>query len=324
MELRAATREDLPALGALFAAAFGAELDAREWIWKYHDGPNPSRSVIAVDAGRALGFYGGWGTRYLGREGVHPGVSATDVMTDPAARSLGHKTLFKEMGEAYCRLNLEAGAPFYFGFPHERARIIGERFLGYRAVERAGQLRRALPLPVRPRSLLARLAAPAFRVSRVESVGPGHDALADAVHVRDGWRTDRSRAVVNWRFGRRPGVAYRLFEAVDRRGAAHAFAAVRLVMERALLVDLQLADERGDELHEILAGVARDLDGSGAASLEIRCPRGGVLAERLRGELGFLDEESDTHLEVRPLDPAFDLDRAGPLFDYRYSDHDVF
>src|SRR5262249_36133270 len=153
MELRAATREDLPALRALFAAAFGGELDEREWIWKYHEGPNPSRSIVAVDAGRALGFYGGWGTRYLGREGACPGASATDVMTDPAARGLGHKTLFKEMGEAYCRLNLEAGAPFYFGFPHERARIIGERLLGYRAVERAGQLRRALPLPKRRRGL---------------------------------------------------------------------------------------------------------------------------------------------------------------------------
>jgi len=99
---------------------------------------------------------------------------------------------------------------------------------------------------------------------------------------------------------------------------------VRLVMERALLVDLQVADEAGGALVDLLRGISAGLAGSPASSLEIRCPRGGALATRLKAELGFVPEESDTHLEVRPLLMDFDLDRAGPLFDYRYSDHDVF
>jgi hypothetical protein len=321
VHFRPATKDDLPALRALFRAAFSSELAEDDWLWKYHAGPNPSRSILALDGDRAIGFYGGWGTRYIGAEGVFPGASATDVMTDPAARALGHKALFKEMGEAYCVLNAEAGAPFYFGFPHERARIVGERLLGYRAVERAGQLRRALPLP-NPRGFLARLRR--SRVARIARVDEAHDALAEAVHGRSGWRTDRSRAVVNWRFTTRPGVEYRLYQETDARGRSRAFAAVRLVMERALLVDLQASDENGGPLADLLLGISDDIAGTPAARLELRCPQKGVLAARLRAELGFTDEESDTHLEVRHLLPSFDLDRAAPLFDYRFSDHDVF
>jgi hypothetical protein len=320
VQFRPATKDDLPALRMLFRAAFGTDLAEDDWLWKYHSGPNPSRSILALDGERAVGFYGGWGTRYLGAEGVFPGASATDVMTDPASRALGHKALFKEMGEAYCALNAEAGAPFYFGFPHERARIVGERLLGYRAVERAGQLRRALPLSP-PRGLLARFRRP--RVARIARMGESHDALAEAVHGRAGWRTDRSRGVLSWRYAR-PGVEYRLYQETDTRGRSRAFAAVRLVMERALLVDLQAADEDGGALVDLLHGISADLAGTPATRLELRCPHNGGLAARLRSELGFLDEESDTHLEVRHLLPSFDLDRAAPLFDYRFSDHDVF
>src|SRR5205814_1602526 len=104
--------------------------------------------------------------------------------------------IFKEIGDAYCAANAALGIPFYFGFPNERHRAIGERLLGYRSVERAGQLGRALPLPPARRGLLAQLLRPRVSVRRVEDVSSGHDALAEALHARAGWRPDRSRAVV--------------------------------------------------------------------------------------------------------------------------------
>ena len=183
---------------------------------------------------------------------------------------------------------------------------------------------RALPLGP-PAGVLARLRRRRVAVKRVGAIGAEHEALAEALHARAGWRTDRSQETVSWRFTRRPGIDYRLYEALDARGRSRAFAAVRLVLDRALLVDLQLDDEASPLLGDLLADVARDLDGSGAASLEVRCPQTGVLYRRLRAEHAFVEETSDAFFEVRPL-PGHELGTPADasLFDYRYSDHDVF
>jgi len=322
--VRTATRDDVETLKPVFRAAFGSELNEPDWLWKYHENPHAAVSVIACEETRALGFYGGWATRYRGEEGDLPGVSATDVMTRPDTRALGRRGLFRAIGEAYCRLNADAGIPFFFGFPNERHRIVGERILGYWSVEPTGQLRRALPLEPAARGILPRLRGRGVRVARVPDVGAGHDALAEALHARAGWRTDRSRRTVSWRFARRPGGFYAIYEAADSRGASVGFAAVRRVLERALLVDLQLLDERSGALGDLLRFAAEDQAASGAGALAIRCPREGWLSRRLREEFAFEPEPTDAHFEVRLLRPPFDLERAAPLFDYRYADHDVF
>jgi hypothetical protein len=324
LEIRPATRADLAALKPLFAAAFQAELPERDWIWKYHENPHSAVSAVALEGERALGFYGGWATRYRGAKGDLPGVSATDVMTDPSARALGQRGVFRSVGEAYCRLNAERGVPFYFGFPNDRHRIVGERVLGYRSVERAGQLRRALPLPPRPAGLLSRFRRTRIAVRPSTSFGGEHDELAEALHARDGWRSDRSRATLTWRFAARPGVPYRIHAALDPRGRSHGFGVLRVVMDRALVVDLQLVDEGSGVLADLLSALALDATSEGATSLVVRCPREGWLARRLGGELGFEPEEADAHFEVRALRTDFDLGREAPLFDYRYADHDVF
>jgi hypothetical protein len=240
-------------------------------------------------------------------------------MTSPAARTLGHRTLFKDLGEAYCNLNLEIGVPFYFGFPHERARIVGERLLGYRAVEKAGQWGRPL-LPSAPRGRGIRLS----RLRTGTRFTSAHDTLAERLHAREGWRTDRSREVLNWRFADRPGVDYRVYELVDMLGRSQAEAVVRIVMERALLVDLQAAEVDGGAVVDLLEHVSEDLRATHAIKLELRGPRDGALPQRLVRDLGFVAEESDAHLEVRPLDRQFDLDSASRAFDYRHLDHDIF
>jgi hypothetical protein len=304
-EVRAAVPADRAELLALFRTAFGADAAAEEWAWKYDRNPNPAVSAIAVVDGKIAGFYGGFGTRYRGADGDFPGVSAVDVMTDPAARRLGKHAVFRDLGEAYCRLNLEAGAPFYFGFPHERHRVLGERLLGYRSVEPAGEWTRLR------------------RARAAAGLGAGHDALAEALHARPGWRSDRSRAALDWRFSR-PGVTYRVFARTGPRGASSAYAAVRVVGDRALLVDLQAADERSGAVLDLLDDVSAALRGSGAARLVLRAARSSPLARRLEAEGGFAPTEGDCHFEVRLLDTAFDLERAAPAFDYRYLDHDVF
>jgi hypothetical protein len=318
-DVRPAAPADRPALLALFRAAFGVEASADEWAWKYDRNPNPGVSAVAATDGRIVGFYGAFGTRYRGAGGDFPGVSAVDVMTDPAARRLGRHALIRNLGEAYCRLNREAGAPFYFGFPHERHRVLGERLLGYRSVEPAGEWTRPLGAPGFLRRLRGRL-----RRARVSpGLSRGHDSLAEALHARPGWRTDRSLATLDWRFSR-PGASYLIRELPGPRGTSRGYAAVRVVGEKALLLDLQVADEASGAVFDLLDDVAEALRGTGAVRLALRAARSSRLAQRLEAEGGFSPVPADCHFEVRLLDEAFDLDRASRAFDYRYLDHDIF
>lgn len=318
-QVRPALPADRPELLALFRTAFGAEASAAEWAWKYDRNPNPAPSAVAVLDGRIAGFYGGFGTRYRGAGGDVPGVSAVDVMTDPATRKLGRHAIFRDLGEEYCRLNREAGAPFYFGFPHERHRVLGERLLGYRPVEPAGEWARPLGAPGFLRALRTRLR----RARAAEGLGAGHDTLAEALHARPGWRSDRSRATLEWRFSR-PAVSYLVHSLTGPGGASRGYAAVRVVGDRALLVDLQVADESSGDVFDLLDDVADALRDTGAARLALRAARSSPLARRLEAEGGFAPFAADCHFEVRLLDAGFDLDGAARAFDYRYLDHDVF
>ena len=318
IQLRPATPADRPALLDLFRAAFEASADAADWAWKYDANPNPGVSALALLGDRIVGFYGGFGTRYRGAEGNLPGVSAVDVMTHPDARALSHRTLFSELGEAYCRFNLEAGVPFYFGFPHERHRVLGERLLGYRSAGPAGEWTRPHSAP----PLLGRLRRRLLRVSTGDALSPAHAALAETLHARPGWRTDRSLETLSWRLAR-PGARYRVHELNDARGRSSGYAVVRTVGERALAVDLQLADEESAALADLVDAVSEVERGRGTTCLVVRAPREARLGARLL-DMGFSRAASDTHFEVRPLDPAFDLARAAPAFDYRFLDHDIF
>ena len=317
VEIRAARASDRPLLLALAGAAFGAPPDAAEWAWKYDANPHRATSVIAVDDGRAVGFFGAIGTRYRGAGRDEPGAATGDVMTHPDARRLGHRNVFSDVGRAYVTINAAAGIPLDFGFPNERARRAEERLLGVRTIEAAGQLARPLDAPIRRARLSSR------RVRRAAALGAAHDRLAAALHAAPGWRTDRSAATLTWRLLARPGVAYELFHAVDVAGRARAFAAVRVVGDRALLVDLQAEDPGGGALPDLLAGVADEMKGR-ARVLEVRLPRRGALHARLTGALGFAEAATDTHLVVRTFREGADAAAEGAAFDYRFLDHEVF
>jgi hypothetical protein len=318
--IRLAEPKDRPAIFRLFRAAFGAEPDPAVWEWKYDANPNPAPAAVALDGDRALAYYGGCGTRYRGATGDFPGASAVDVMTDPEARTLGHRSLFRDVGEAFCRLCREAGIPFYFGFPNERARVIGERTLGYRSVEPAGLWVRDVGAP----SLLGRIRRRLRRFRVGTGFSAGHDAFAARLHARPGWRTDRSARTLAWRYAPHAGAAYRVVELLDRRGASHGYAVVRPAGERALLLDLQLENEASGDAADLLEAVRAALEGTGARRMELRAPAASPLAGRLAAEFGFTPEAADCHFEIRPLDPGFDALAAGRAFDYRFADHEIF
>ncbi len=318
VKVRPATPADRPALLELFRAAFGAEASPEDWAWKYDRCPHSAVSVGAFDGEKAVGFFGGLGTRYRGREGNLPGLSAVDVMTAPSSRALGRRVLFQRVALEFFDRNGAAGAPFVLGFPNDRHLLAGERMLEYISVEPAAEWTRAIGSS----GFLARLRRRRLRHRRGPVVSKAHDALAEELHARAGWRTDRSRSTLDWRFAR-PGVSYDVHELLDGRGHSTAYAALRTVADRALLVDLQAADEDGGAVADLLDTIVEALAGTGARTLVLRAGSKSGLAARA-AELGFAPAVSDTHFTVRPFHPAFDLVRAAPTFDYRFLDHDVF
>jgi hypothetical protein len=319
-QFRAAEPADRPALFRLFENAFGAPADPRIWEWKYDRNPNPAPSAVALLDGEVVGFYGGWGTRYRGREGNRPGVAAVDVMTEPAVKTLGLHGLFAGLGEAFCGLCREAGIPFYFGFPNERHRLAGERILGYVSVEPAAEWTRPVGLP----GLLGRIRRRLRSARAGASFSAAHDPLAEELNARPGWRTDRSRAVLNWRFSPHADASYRVVELLDPRGASSACAALRVVEDRALLVELQVRDEESGALADLLDAAEEALAGTAARRLVLRAPAWSRLTRRAVEEFGFAPAPSDCHFEVRPLDPSFDAVSEARAFDYRFLDHEIF
>lgn len=316
---RPARPNDRPAIFSLFRTAFKLEPDPADWSWKYDRNPRPAVSVVADDGGRIVGFFGAMGTRYRGADGDLPGASSGDIMTDSSVRVLGKSALFRELGNAYRDLNVAAGIPFDFGFPHERSGRVVERLLGYVRVEPCRETGRRLDAP----PLVGRLRRRFLRLREGTTFGAGWASFAERLHARPGWRTDRSADVVAWRLAR-PGFAYRAFQLLDLRGRCRGSAVTALRDDRVLLVDLQIADDGSSDLPDLVAGVHEALRGSPAGRLVLRSPREGLLARRLEEELGFREEPSDTALHVRAFVPGVDAAAVGRSLDYRFWDHDVF
>src|SRR5664280_1616408 len=215
--------------------------------------------------------------------------TTTIVSSESPDTAASRRMVSSARAEAFFRVNGEAGAPFVLGFPNDRHRLAGERTLAYRSVEPAAQWARPVARP----GLVSRLRRRFRRIARGASLSAGHDALAEILHSRPGWRTDRSRATLAWRLAR-PGAAYDLFELLDGRGRSRAYAAVRVLGDRALLADLQAADEEAGDAADLLDTVAEAYAGSPARTLVLRAGSASRLAARA-AELGFSPIPTDTH-----------------------------
>lgn len=319
IEFRAAGKSDRPAILGLFEAAFKSAADPADLAWKYDENPHPAVSVLALEEGRAVGLIGAIGTRYRGFGMDQRGNSLVDVMTHPEARALGKAALFKRLTEAFRRINAETGVLFDFGFPHERARKIEERLGGCVTYEPCGERGRPLDAP----PLVGKLRRRFLRVREGEPFGRPHEFLAEVLHSRAGWRTDRSVKTLSWRF-HRPGFVYRTFQLLDLGGRSRAYAVVSIRDRKALLVDLQVREETDGTVVDLLAAVQERLAGADAVRMVLRSPLEGLLGKRLVDELGFALEPSDTVLLMHPVAEGFDFVAPGRTFDYRFSDHDVF
>ncbi len=319
IEFRPAGQRDRAAIMELFATAFKIPASADDFAWKYDEDPHPAVSVVAIEDGRALGFIGALGIRYRGEGFDERGNSVVDIMTRPGTRSLGRVGLFKRLGDLFRKANADEGTLFDFGFPHARSGAITQRLFGCVPAEPCAERGRRLDAP----PPIGRLRRRLLRVVEGEPFGRAHEPLAELLHARPGWRTDRSVRTLSWRFSR-PGFVYRTFQLLDWRGTSRGFAVVAIREGRAALVDLQVASESDGTLADLIAAVQERLGTVAADRMVLRSPQHGLLASRLEGELAFVPEPSDTVLLMHPIADGFDFLAPGSTFDYRFADHDVF
>jgi len=320
IEIRKATEADEPALEQLFRLAFRKPLPDGEWRWKYAGNPHGRRALVAVHDGRLVGHFAAWPTVLWKNGESRKACSATDVMTAPAARFRGRDTPILRLGRSFFEEEEKSDdpPPFVFGFPGFRHREFGERFLGYRC---AGEVTRFLAeIPE-----LSRQESPAGEQLVIsETLPAGYDALWDSIRTSPGWRTDKSRGTLHWRYHARPNRYYRFFLLWNSaRSNLEAVAIVGFDGERALVAESLVSPGNEGRLSLLFAGVAQNLSTNGIVTLEARSNPNSPVGRLLSQHPLFRRVTSEIPLEVRPVHGWPDPDEVARQFDYSAGDYDV-
>ncbi len=138
---RWAVPEDVPALQKLFKQAFGAEISAPHWNWKYRAAP--SFGTVVERDGEISAFYGGTPRLMFLRGSPVPTIQMGDVMVRPDERgALTRKGPMFRSAAAFID-NMAVFLPqvqFAFGFPHARALKLGMALGLYEPAEDISEL----------------------------------------------------------------------------------------------------------------------------------------------------------------------------------------
>lgn len=316
LEVRAFAPGDLPGIQRLFQRAYGSELRAEEWEWKYGRSPFEHFGVVGERQGEVVAYYGGWRWRLHGAGERRDALVFCDIMTDPSARMAGRLPPLIPLHEAAMELASAAGIPYFCGFPNRGAARFGSRFLGYRYEWMA-----ACSAPL---SALHRPAQGGFDVAISDTFPEEIDALGGRLHALPGFRVERSRAVLNWRYHARPERYYRVYT-VLAGGDAKAYAVASTAGPVAVLVDLQSGQPAtGEGLDALLSAVARDLGPCGVAELRVGLTRFSPLLPHLTTRFGFTVAQDQNPFGILPTSPAVTVDVSPANFDARWGDNDVF
>lgn len=247
--VREATAADAEGIRELFARAFGREMSADEWRWKYAENPDGWFGTVAVLAGRIVGNYSGSGARFLVGGEERRTFAVGDVATDPSVRGLGgRRNAFRRMTEAfYEEVEGRRGAAFCFGFPGERHLVLSQRIVGTRTVFSIVQKRvpcEAFPPPPND------AASGDFADESFDPLWEAASRAWPALAVRD-------RARANWRFHARPDRYYRMVWRVGTEGLA-GWAVLSVSGETALVADFLGRADDGSDLEPLFAAAASE------------------------------------------------------------------
>ncbi|HEY5609624.1 MAG TPA: GNAT family N-acetyltransferase, partial [Thermoanaerobaculia bacterium] len=134
--IRPATETDIPRLATLFETVFGQRRDERIWRWKYFDPLRSSLSVVCEAAGTIVAHCGGVAVEFVDHGKRYAAYQLVDFMSTRAyAGGVGAGGIFVRTADWFFRHAREMGVKWVYWFPGERHRLVGQRLLGYPALE---------------------------------------------------------------------------------------------------------------------------------------------------------------------------------------------
>lgn len=128
-EYRRTEEKDYEKLSLLFNEVFGKNIDSEFFKWKYRNG----YSFIALQGEKIIGNYGGIFFNFIHKDRIYKIVQITDLMTHPEFRQRG---ILLKLGNLFYESCLKENIGFAYGFPGERSRIVGEKYLNYKPLSR--------------------------------------------------------------------------------------------------------------------------------------------------------------------------------------------
>jgi hypothetical protein len=310
--------EDERAVLDLWRVAFGKELDAALWRWKYADNPFGMRVLVCRDPGAeiAVVMYSGvpYRARWNGRDVEI--VQLMDIMSHPDVRKTG---LFIKAAEVFFELFAGGDSVLYYGIPGRYHFDIGAKYLDYSELPSGvAYLRGATEELARPGGLLGHslrlIDRPSKELDRVWTEVAGHYPLAA---VRDA-------AFVDWRFFRNPQREYRVYlvhTGITRR--PRGYAVVGVDGGTARLVDVLMPPD--PEMIAAVSGrLAADLAVRDIDHLEAWLPGGHFLTSGLL-DAGWTREPEPLGIvpTARSFDPELTIPWVSQNFFYTMADSDL-
>ena len=311
--------EDEESVLLLWKAAFEKEMDPRLWRWKYRDNPYGHRILLCVSGeGSIVALYGGipYKANHDGR--IVEIINLMDLMSHPDYRGEG---LFVRTGKLffdfYCGPD---GASFVYGFPGEYHFVLGEKYLGYRALEQPVMFLSAQTsdLAGNRRTFggsVERLRKPD---SRLEALWRGCCEFYPLSVIRDAGFSE-------WRFFAHPFQKYEVwaYRSCFRR-EVRAYAVFLVEGKKASMIDLFSApSERG--LSDFFARLAAEFLGRGTIEMNTWLPDSHFLAEdALSAGFKRAPEPKGVVSTVRTFDHSPSLEFISRKLFYTMADVDLF
>ncbi len=302
----------------LWQLAFGKELDADLWRWKYVDNPFGMRVLVCRDPDGeiAVVMYSGvpYRARWNGR--LVEIVQLMDIMSHPGYRKTG---LFIKAAEAFFDLFAGGDSVLYYGIPGRYHFDIGARYLAYSELESGvAYLRASTGKLARPGRLFG------HSVRLIERAEPALDRVWSEVEGTYPLAAVRDAAFVDWRFFRNPQrdyLVYLFLAGIARR--PRGYAVVGVDGDTARLVDVLMPPDPA-MIASLSGRVASDLSARGIENIETWLPAGHFLTAGLL-EAGWAREPEP--LGIVPTARSFDSELTIPWvsenFFYTMADSDL-
>lgn len=298
--IRPATVSDISALSALFLEVFGTERPEAVWRWKLFENPRGTASYVCEAEGRIVAHCAGLPVRFRDYEREYTAMQSVDFMSSPSyPGGIGRGGVFVRTAERFFDACCGASTiPLVYGFPGERHRLLGERLLGYRAVERVGELR----------------LEPSGTATETEPLTKADLALFQQLPIDMG--AVRDERYLNWRYLEHPTFRYEVIR-VKRALRLHSqiAALVRRTDETVYIMEIG-----GRFSRRSLASLAGALRNLGQPVLFWCSPQHPI--SRLLADCGFAVGTRDHSIECRFFVQR-DIPRPGELY-YTLGDYDVY